>query len=52
MAGGNDPGVLRDPVPHRVEVSRGLDPPDGWDAGDSVWEMVTALASRLGYAAT
>ena len=52
VAGGNDPGFLRDPVPHRVEVPRGLDPPDGWDAGDSVWEMVTALASRLGYAAT
>jgi hypothetical protein len=47
--GGNDPVFLSDPVPHDVEVPPNLDPPEGWVADPPVWDMVTALARRLGY---
>jgi len=47
--GGNDPAFLSNPIPHRVEVPRSLDPPNGWAADLSVWRMVVALANRLGY---
>ena len=49
MPGGNDPAFLEDPVPHRVGIPRGVEPPAGWDADESVWQMVMALANRLGY---
>jgi hypothetical protein len=49
IVGGNDPSFLRDPIPHRVEVPRTLDPPQGWAADPSVWRMVVDLANRLSY---
>jgi hypothetical protein len=49
VAGGNDPGFLRDPIPRRVEIPCKLDPPRGWVAEPSVWKMVADLANRLGY---
>ena len=50
VVGGHDPSFLRDPIPHRVEIPRTLDPPRGWAAQPSVWPMVVDLANRLGYA--
>jgi Sulfotransferase family len=49
IVGGNDPGFLRDPTPHRAEVPSTLEPPDGWEADALVWRMVGDLANRLGY---
>ena len=49
IVGGQDPDFLRDPIPHRVTVPRGLEPPEGWTEDQSVWEMVVRLANRLGY---
>jgi hypothetical protein len=48
-SGGNDPGFLRDPIPRRVDVPAGLEPPSGWVADPSIWEMVAGLANDLGY---
>jgi hypothetical protein len=49
LPGGNDPGFLRDPIPHTVEIPCALDPPPGWEATPSVWQMVIDLANLLGY---
>jgi hypothetical protein len=49
VAGGNDPGFLQDPIPHRVEIPSNLEPPPGWIADPSIWKMVVDLANRLGY---
>ena len=49
VAGGNDPGFLQDPIPHRVEIPSNLEPPPGWIADPSIWKMVAYLANRLGY---
>jgi hypothetical protein len=49
IIGGNDPGFLRDPIPHRVDTSSKLEPPSRWTADPSIWKMVADLANRLGY---
>jgi len=49
IIGGNDPGFLRDPIPHPVEAPPGLDRPSGWVGNDSLWRRATDLAARLGY---
>jgi hypothetical protein len=49
VIGGNDPDFLRDPIPHRVEVTGNLDEPPGWLESRSAWQMVVDLANRLGY---
>ena len=49
VAGGNDPGFLHDPIPRRVDIPSGLEPPPGWIPDASVWEMVAGLANELGY---
>jgi hypothetical protein len=49
VTGGNDPGFLQDPIPHRVELPCSLEPPPGWIADPSIWKMVADLANRLGY---
>lgn len=49
IVGGQDPSFLHDPIPHRVELPRSLEVPQGWAADLSVWKMVVELANRLGY---
>ena len=49
VAGGNDPGFLRDPVPRRASMPDELAPPTGWSAPTQVWTLVTEMSERLGY---
>jgi hypothetical protein len=49
VAGGNDPNFLRDPIPRRVAGCCKLQPPEGWLADLSAWNLVANLANRLGY---
>jgi hypothetical protein len=49
VAGGNDPSFLHDPIPHRVDIPCTLEPPAGWVADPSAWEIVADLANQLGY---
>jgi len=49
IIGGNDPGFLRDPVPHPVAVPRTLERPHGWVGNSALWQRTVALANRLGY---
>jgi hypothetical protein len=49
IMGGNDPGFLRDPIPHTVEVPRLLARPPGWVGNASLWQRTVDLANRLGY---
>jgi hypothetical protein len=49
VPGGNDPGFLRDPAPHDVELPSSVDPPANWSEAPRVWKMVLDLADCLGY---
>ena len=50
ITGGNDPGFLRDPVPHPVAVIPTLDQPVGWKGNMALWQAVVSVANQLGYA--
>ena len=49
IIGGNDPGFLRDPVPHPVDTPPILDRPPGWIGNEPLWQSTVELAARLGY---
>jgi hypothetical protein len=49
IEGGHDPGFLRDPNPHAVELPRAVEQPAGWQGEQRLWQRTVALALRLGY---
>lgn len=49
VVGGNDPGFLADPVPHRPPLPQTLRPPVGETVPFALWARAATLAAELGY---
>jgi len=50
IIGGYDPGFLEAPRLRKLAPPPKLRRPEDWSGHDALWEMVEALAVRLGYA--
>ena len=46
---GQDPGFLRDPIPHAVDLPQTIEQPLGWRDDWRLWQRTVALARRFGY---
>ena len=49
VMGGQDPGFLRDPIPHAVDLPQTIEQPLGWRDDWRLWQRTVALARRFGY---
>jgi hypothetical protein len=49
VVGGQDPGFLRDPIPHRVAIPPIVEQPSDWLGEPRLWRTAVELARRPGY---
>ena len=49
VMGGQDPGFLRHPIPHAVDLPQTIEQPLGWRDDWRLWQRTVALARRFGY---